>query len=525
MRQVIYHGGPILTMEAGPAPEALLAAGDTITALGPLDDLRARAPEAELRDLEGKALLPAFLDPHSHLTALASTLELCPLGAADSLAGLLDALAAFARNHQEGWLMGFGYDPCVLAERVHPTRQVLDQRFPDRPVLLTHASGHMGVLNSAALALCGITADSPDPPGGKIGREADGRTPSGYLEENAFRAACAQAPALGADPVDLLRRAQEVYLSQGITLIQDGLTGEREYQMLSAAAAAGALTVPVVGYVDLAHPGDLTASPHWLRERDNLKLGGYKIFLDGSPQGRTAWMLEPYLGGDGQDRGYPIHDDETVTGFVLRALEEGVQLLAHCNGDAAAAQFIRCCRAAQKRAGRPVRAIRPVMIHAQLVRREQLSEMAELGILPSFFAAHVWYWGDVHVENLGRSRANRISPLAWAAELDIPFTLHQDSPVIPPNMIESLWCAAERMTRSSALLGPDQRISAYGALKAVTVHAAFQYGQEARRGSLAPGKAADLVLLDRDPTAVHPEELRGLQVLETIRAGETVFQA
>ena len=206
MRQVIYHGGPILTMEAGPAPEALLAAGDTIAALGPLDDLRARAPEAELRDLEGKALLPAFLDPHSHLTALASTLDLCPLGAADSFAGLLDALADFARNHQEGWLMGFGYDPCVLAERAHPTRQVLDQRFPDRPVLLTHASGHMGVLNSAALALCGIMADSPDPPGGKIGREADGRTPSGYLEENAFRAACAQAPALGADPVDLLRR-------------------------------------------------------------------------------------------------------------------------------------------------------------------------------------------------------------------------------------------------------------------------------------------------------------------------------
>ena len=165
------------------------------------------------------------------------------------------------------------------------------------------------------------------------------------------------------------------------------------------------------------------------------------------------------------------------------------------------------------------------MIHAQLVRREQLAEMAELGILPSFFAAHVWYWGDVHVENLGRARANRLSPLAWAAELDLPYTLHQDSPVIPPNMIESLWCAANRVTRGGALLGPDQRLSAYGALKAVTVHAARQYGQEDRRGSLAPGKAADLVLLDRDPTAVPPEDLRSLRVLESIQAGETVYRA
>lgn len=525
MRQTIYYGGPILTMEAGPVPEALLVSGDTITALGSLASLQAQAPGAELRDLGGHTLLPAFLDSHSHLTALASTLELCPLGAADSFAALGAALEEFAQAHPQGWIMGFGYDPCVLAERAHPTRQVLDQLFPDRPVLLTHASGHMGVLNSTALTLCGVTPDSPDPSGGKIGREADGRTPSGYLEENAFRAACARAPASASDPVELLRRAQEVYLSQGITFLQDGLTGGREYQMLSTAAAAGALTVPVVGYVDLTHPGNLTDSPHWLQERDHLKLGGYKIFLDGSPQGRTAWMLEPYLGGDVQDCGYPIHDDETVIGFVLQALEEGVQLLAHCNGDAAAAQFIRCCRATQERAGRPVRTIRPVMIHAQLVRREQLLEMSELGILPSFFAAHVWYWGDVHVENLGQSRANRISPLAWAAELGLPFTLHQDSPVIPPNMIESLWCATERITRSGTLLGPEQRISACAALKSVTVHAAYQYGQEACRGSLAYGKAADLVLLDRDPTAVPSRELRGLRVLETIRAGETVFRA
>ena len=525
MRRVIYHDGPLLTMEGGPAPEALLAAGGTIEALGPLAELRARAPEAELRDLEGQALLPAFLDPHSHLTAVASTLELCPLGAAGSFAELSAALEAFARGRPEGWIMGFGYDPCSLAEGAHPDRHLLDRLLPGRPVLLTHASGHMGVLSSAALALCGITADSPDPPGGRIGREADGRTPSGYLEERAFQAACARAPVPDADPVDLLRRAQAVYFSHGITWIQDGLTGAREYAMLAAAEAAGALAAHVVGYVDLEHPGDLPASPHWRRREGRLRLGGYKIFLDGSPQGRTAWLLEPYLGGDGRETGYPRHDDETVTAFVLRALEEGAQLLAHCNGDAAAEQLIRCCQAAQDRAGRPVAAIRPVMIHAQLVRPEQLSRMKALGIVPSFFAAHLWYWGDIHVENLGPERAGRISPLASAAMRGLPFTLHQDAPVIAPDMLESLWCAACRRTRRGALLGPEQRISAYGALKAVTRHAAWQYFQEDRRGSLAPGKAADLVILDRDPTAVPPEVLRELQVRETILAGETVYRA
>lgn len=519
MNQTLFYNGTILTMEDGPAPQAVLAENGVIRAVGSLSELETLAPSAARRDLKGRTLMPAFLDPHSHLTALASTLDLCPLGSASSFGDITRLLLAFQRERNmapDQWLIGFGYDHNVLAERSQPDRHALDGAFPHTPVLISNASGHMGAANSAALKLLNITADTPDPEGGRIGRESDGRTPSGYLEENAFIRLTSAMP--GPSPEQAARnveRAEEIYLSHGITLIQDGLTDVGRCALLSAAH----LKTEAVGYADLKNSPGLIDKP---------RIGGYKIFLDGSPQGRTAWMLEPYASSQpGQPGycGYPIYTDGEVTGFVRTALTQGRQLLAHCNGDGAAAQYIRCCRAAQEETGLRVADIRPVMIHAQLVRREQLSEMAELGILPSFFAAHVWYWGDVHVENLGRSRANRISPLAWAAELDIPFTLHQDSPVIPPNMIESLWCAAERMTRSSALLGPDQRISAYGALKAVTVHAAFQYGQEARRGSLAPGKAADLVLLDRDPTAVHPEELRGLQVLETIRAGETVFQA
>lgn len=529
MQAVLYHRGPILTMEPGPRPEALLTRGGAIAALGDLSELSSLAPGARRVDLEGRTLLPAFLDPHSHITALAATLSLCQLGAANSFEQIGLALRAFAEARRlppDAWVMGFGYDHNVLAERVHPTRQVLDRFFPRAPVLITHASGHMGVANSKALALMGVTAETPDPEGGRIGREADGRTPSGYLEELAFRQATAKVPMdRAADAAAALDAAQQIYLSRGITLIQDGLTGADEFQMLSAAAQAGVFTADVVGYADLKKAPELSSSPCWQTPVGGFRLGGWKIFLDGSPQGRTAWMLEPYQGGDGTYTGYPIYSDEEVTGFVRRALSDGAQLLAHCNGDAAAAQYIRCCRRAQEETGRAVRDIRPVMIHSQLVRPEQLAEMKELGILPSFFAAHLWYWGDIHVENFGARRAASISPLGAAERLGLPYTLHQDTPVIQPDMLESVWCAVNRVTRSGAVLGPEYRVSPCAALRAVTANAAYQYRMEGQRGTLAPGKAADLVLLDRDPTAVPPEDIRGIRVLETIKDGVRVFQA
>lgn len=530
MRSTLYTNGSILTMEPGPRPEALLVTDGRIAALGGAATLSALAPDAERRDLAGGALLPAFLDAHSHITALAATMGLCDLSPSTSLHHMADILWTFEEDTDppaDGWILGFGYDHTALAERAHPTRQFLDAALPGRKVLLTHASGHMGVASTAALHAMGITADTPDPEGGKIGREADGRTPSGYLEETAFRLAAARVPAAPqADPLAGLRLAQQIYLSQGITLVQDGLTGAGEFQLLHAAARTGTLAVNVVGYADLKKAPELSRqSEFWQRTSRRLRLGGYKILLDGSPQGRTAWMLEPYAGGAPDDRGYPAYTDGEVTGFVRTALSEGVQLLAHCNGDAACAQFIRCCRAAQAAEDRPVRDIRPVMIHAQLVTPGQLAELKELGILPSFFAAHLWYWGDVHRENLGPRRAASISPLAAAVRLGLPFTLHQDTPVIAPNMLESIWCAVNRITRNGGVLGPEYRISAYEALKAVTVHAAWQYALEGERGSLAPGKTADLVLLDRDPTAVEPMAIRDIRVLETIREGETLYRA
>ena len=509
----IYSGGPILTMEEGPAPQAVLVREGRIAQAGPLDQLRASAPQALERDLQGCALLPAFLDPHSHITALADTLDLAQLGAALTPEEIALTLRDFARDRdlpQGEWVIGFGYDHNVLPGGKHPTRQDLDALFPHRPAMITHASGHMGVVNTAGLAALGIAGDTPDPPGGHIGREDGGNTPSGYLEEAAFlRCAAVLPPAPPQVQLDRLRRAQDIYFSHGIVLAQEGKADQARYDLIRQAG----LTIDTVCYADLTAAPQLAGQPG---------VGGYKIFLDGSPQGRTAWMRQPYA-GDGDYRGYPSHSDEAVRGFVRQALTRGQQLLAHCNGDGAAEQLLRCCRQVQEETGLSLAPLRPVMIHAQLVGRDQLARMGDLGMIPSFFAAHVWYWGDIHIQNFGLERASGISPLASAHALGLPFTLHQDSPVLPPDMLQSVWCAVNRLTRSGRVLGPEERVDPLTALAAVTRNAARQYFMEEERGRFAPGTRADFVLLSAHPTAADPADIRDIRVLETIKDGLTVW--
>ena len=247
-----------------------------------------------------------------------------------------------------------------------------------------------------------------------------------------------------------------------------------------------------------------------------------KIFLDGSPQGRTAWMRKPYEGTD--FCGYPTMTDEAVLDAFLQAAEEKTQLLAHVNGDAAAAQYLRCLSQAEKKA--PVLAeLRPVIIHGQLMGKDQLIQAARLHTVISFFVAHVYHWGDTHIRNFGMERASRISPAASALQLGIPVTFHQDSPVIPPDMLETIWCAAVRRTRAGITLGKDEAISPEEALKSVTIRVAFQYGEEREKGSITPGKYADLIILDQNPLTVSPQDIPSIQVLETYKEGLCIWSA
>lgn len=519
MEWQLYFGGPIHTMATRTDAQAVLAADGVVRAVGPAAMTMPEAADAQRIDLQGKTMLPAFLDPHSHFLACAHAMLQLSLGSARSFDELEALLCDYlSRTHLPTgeWLVARDFDPTMLREGKVPDRTELDRMVPNHPVILQHKSGHVGVLNSLGLERMGITPDTPDPDGGRIERE-NGRL-TGYLEENAFLSVLHRLPP--PDWQQLLQacdRAQEWYASFGIATVQEGMLTEEMTGVYETLCREKRLKLDVVGYA--AYDAHRQIEQTLPKETPGFRLGGWKIFLDGSPQSRTAWLRTPYVQGG---CGYPVLRDEQADLAAMEAAETGRQLIAHCNGDAAAEQFLQAVAKAQAKVG-PLQ--RPVMIHAQLVGLDQLPRLKGLGILPSFFVAHVYHWGDVHLENLGPARAAQISPAGSAGDLGLRYTFHQDSPVIPPDMLETVWCAANRITRAGAVLGGGERVSVYDALRAITIHAAYQYGEEDKKGSIAPGKDASFVLLDRDPLAVPPAELRHIRVVETICRGKTIYRA
>lgn len=547
--KTVYFGGDVITMEPGESPQhgkspdrhshgglpynrqsqsgqpqAVLVVDGIIQYVGSKEEaVRLAGAGASMVDLDGAALLPAFIDSHSHITAFANTLGLVDLTGAKNFEDMIQKLRTFADERKpDEWVIGFGYDHNFLSEKRHPDKTVLDRAVLGHPVLVTHASGHMGVANSAGLLRLGIGKETKAPGGGRIGRMKDG-APDGYLEETAFTTYSARIPQ--PDREQLCRQmelAQQQYLQYGITTVQDGLTREKELPLLLDMAREHRLLVDTVSYIDLNGNRELLEQNRgYLKDYQNrLKIGGYKIFLDGSPQGRTAWMSKPYQDSPDGYCGYPIYDDEQVEAFLQTAVTQGIQILAHCNGDAAAEQLIRCYeRVIKKQAP-----IRPVMIHAQLVRPDQLKRMAALDMVASFFTAHTYYWGDIHRQNFGEERANAISPARSAQEAGVVYTFHQDTPVIRPDMMQTVWCAVNRISKSGRVMGEGERITPYEALQAVTIHAAYQYFEEGRKGSIRPGKLADLVVLERNPLTTDPMELDRISVLQTIKEGRVMYQ-
>ena len=535
MADTLYRNGEVVALdEAGRVVEALAVRAGRIQALGSEADVRrCCGPRTEEVDLAGGALLPGFIDPHGHLTGVArasATADLAPppVGPVETIADLQRTL----RGHLEAnaiasgeWLAGQGYDDSMLAERRHPTRDDLDAVSTAHPILVAHASGHLFAVNSRTLELAGLRADTPNPDGGVIRRRSGSREPDGVLEEMAGFALLGRIPAPSdARQLEQLDAAQRAYAAAGFTTVQDGATLPADWQLLERAARDGRLVVDVVSYPLLPARASIFESGI---PRDayvsRLRIGGAKLFLDGSPQGKTAWLSEPYVvppeGQPAQYRGYPLMKDEALASGLDTVLAEDLQLLVHTNGDQAAQQLIDQLEAAQARAGR--RARRPVMVHAQTVRDDQLDRMAEIGLTPSFFVSHTFFWGDWHRDSvLGPERAARISPVRSTLERGMRFTFHNDSPVTPPDALRLVWSAVNRRTRSGAVLGEAQCVGVLDALRGVTSNGAWQYGEERSKGTLEVGKIADLVVLSANPLRVPPEDLLSIEVLQTIKDDE-----
>ena len=535
----IFHGDNIVTMDPGqPTVEAVAVRGETIVGAGSMDEVMAlQGPSTRVVDLGDNALLPGFVDSHGHFLGAGRDqtslgLHPPPVGDVNNIDDVVRKVRAWIDEHDipPGEVVtGRGYDDSLLEEGRHPTREDLDRASTDHPIILTHVSGHLTTTNSATLAASNITADTPDPPGGHIRRMDGSMEPNGVLEETArgLLAFDRRATPSGEELDDLIRRSIDIYLSHGTTTIQDGGTGPAQAEAFQAAANREPFKADVAAFARFNEtPTDLESIGYTRDYQNGFRVGGVKLMLDGSPQGRTAWVTIPYEEGPpGAPPDYVAYgvmvpgEYKAAAGELIRG---GIPIIVHANGDAAMDLMIDGVDEAV--AGMdPMPDHRSVIIHAQLMRADQLDRSAVLNIVPSFFAAHAFFWGDWHRISFGEDRGNNTSPMGWALERGVNFTIHNDASVVPPHMMRLVSIAVNRKTRSGHILGPHQRLTVMQALHAVTLGGAYQYFEEDTKGSITVGKQADLVILDESPLTADPANLEFIPILETFSRGRSVF--
>ena len=479
-----------------------------------------------------QSILPGFIDAHGHASFVAFSTQVAniaspPVGPVNAIENIQLELKKFI---DEGdlkpgeWVIGMGYDDSLLREQRHPTRKDLDEVSTINPIYLIHVSGHLGAANTLGLSLANITSESQDPPGGKIRREENTFEPNGVLEETAAYPVQQLAMTSYKDPMGSVVKAMEVYASNGITTAQDGASNQSSIRLLQAADAQKLLKLDVISFpIAQGVPDKSIQSLNFGGYSSRLKFGGVKLILDGSPQGKTAYITKPYLvpphGQDEQYKGYPLIPQESVDQLVMKYSMAEIPIMAHANGDAAADMLLAAVRKSSISSDH-----RTVMIHAQTVREDQLDQMRELKIIPSYFSTHTFYWGDWHRDSVfGNERASRISPTNSTLKREMPFTVHNDAPIVPPDMIRLLWSTTNRITRSGKVLGPDQRISTYEALKAMTINAAYQHFEEDIKGTIEVGKLADLVVLSENPLEIDTKDLLDMKVVATFSHGVKIF--
>ncbi|MBV7307116.1 amidohydrolase [Acinetobacter sp. CWB-G5] len=541
---LLVYGGPILTMQ-GMQPsyvDGMLIQDGKIRYTGTLSEAEKLAPQAKRLNLNNKTVIPGIIDAHSHLNSVGmqqtvANLYPPPDGKVVSIATLIQEMKAWAKQNPtfvqatSGWIIGNGYDDAQLQEKAHPTATDLDQISTTQPVLILHQSGHLASVNHKALELLGINEKSSNPSGGVIRRVVGTNIPNGVLEESVVIEAMLQA--FKTVPPEMMQQmaltAVQTYMKNGYTTVQEGRADRGTSELWRSLANQNKLAIDVVSYPDIsseqAYMLEKGVSKNYV---NHFRVGGVKISLDGSPQGKTAWLTEPYVvppeGKDKNYRGYPAFPEQkTVQQRIDLAFRQHWPILAHANGDAAIDQYLNVIANAQKKYDASQR--RDVIIHAQTMREDQLDRAKQLHLIPSFFSLHTYYWGDWHVaQTLGEKRAEHISPTGSALRKGMIFTEHHDAPVIPPKSMMVLDATVNRTTRTGKVLGETQKVSPYIALKTMTDWAAYQYFEEDIKGTLSTGKYGDFVVLSDNPITIDPSKIKDINILATYKQGQLVYQ-
>ncbi|MEI6740837.1 MAG: amidohydrolase [Gemmatimonadaceae bacterium] len=551
----VYHSGDILTMAGDTAQyvEALAIADGKIVYAGSKAEAITRAGRgATLIDLQGKTLLPGFIDAHGHLVNYGKNLTWAGLRGVTSVNDVITRMKAqISKTPADQWIIGFGYNKNGMAEKRPPSAVELDQVSSDRPVLIMDASGHAGSINSVLMKLVGYTAKTPDPLGGIIVRKPGSKDPLGPVDETALNQVLTLQPAATGELADrVITGAADVWAQYGqttamecgfgrnpddVAIVENAIAKrllpidlllcakESETEAVLSAATAVSKTYQAP---DAALKGLLAARPDVNKAYINrVKLTGVKYWLDGDLN--SFWLSEPYTnnppGVKGKFRGYGQIPDSVVHAGFDRFWKTDFQMNMHVNGDAGAEQALVAIERAIKQQGPSDH--RPVFIHATYLRPDQITRLKAVGGIPSFLVASIPAAGDVAIHFFGKERAEHFAAAKSMVDAGIKFTLSHDAPVSgPPAILPLVWAAVNRTTASGVVVGAAERITPYQGLLAVTNYAAYQVKEEKSKGSLESGKLADLVILDQNPLKVRPETIKDITVLETIKEGVSVYK-
>ncbi len=481
----------------------------------------------EVVDLEGRTVLPGFIDSHMHLMSLGLGLRNLSLSDVRSISDLKAAVKAQAEKTREGeWVLGRGWDQDYMREKRYPNRRDLDEAAGEKPVYLTRACGHLAVLSSKALEICGITRDTPDPDGGAIDRDQYG-DPTGVLRETAQELAYSHVPEPGMDTlVETTKDAMNYLLARGITSVHtnDGYGGYAGVRETYRKAHESGIPLRIYWDLPVDNLDELARTPLRTGDGDDyFRIGAVKMFADGSLGGRTAALEEPYS-DDRSTSGILVNSEATLKEWVYRAHSLGMQVAVHAIGDRAARVSLEAINDAQSRL--PRISLRHRVVHAQILSPHLISEMKRLGIVadiqPKFVTTDL-RWAEERVGH--RMRCS----YAWRTMLraGVPLAGGSDCPVEPPDPLWGIYAAVTRKDMEGNPKSgyyPNEKVSVSDAVHMFTLGAAYAAFEEDAKGTLEPGKLADFVVLSRDPFAVTSDSLKDIEVLMTVVGGKVAHQ-
>jgi len=535
---VVLHNARIRTLDRDDrVAEAAEVKDGRFVAVGADDEIRALTrPGSRVEDLQGATVIPGLIDPHNHMLATGQVLSQIQLYDCRSIPEIQERVARRARETPPGqWILGRGWDESLLAERRHPTRHDLDAVAPHHPVVL-HRVWNKLVANSAALRLAGITRATPDPPGdllyaGSFERDEHGE-PTGLFRDRAKELILRHVPRPSEEElVAAIATACRAYNAAGLTGVAEPGLSPGEIRAYHRARREGKLTVR--GDLLMAGWGFVPAEEEAaLKERfaavgvmggfgdDLLRLGGIKLMPDGGMGDRTAKMSVPYR-DEPDNTGTWVVAPERLPGLIRWVHDLGWAMDCHTCGDEAQGAVVRAYVAAQAANPRPW--LRHRVHHAYFPQAETLRLMAAHGIPALVSSPFLTYLGESFVASVGEERAARAMPMRTYLDAGVPLAGSSDSPISDYNPFAGMHAAVTRTTVAGRVLGPEERLTPVEALRSYTTGGAYALGLEHTRGAIAPGKLADLVLLDRDPLRVDPDELKALRPLATMLGGEWVF--